>query len=333
LAGDPRIDVEHRLAHGLGEGEIPLEIAGVVAVVEYPANAPRLAPVRQKKVFVALGFEAFVPVGAVGVAGVFQGCVKHHRVRRVFTALVVEEGRQVGAAAEPATRGRQVTGVHVNRGNARVDQVGDQTDARSHEPGIVRSSRHGRRHLRGEHPVDTGDMQAAFFEEASVQHPHDAAAAFWAHPGRQLEVARRPGIQPLRRLNLQRFEGGDEAVAEVLEPGPGSAGSLVIGGRRGDHSLAFQDGKPPVCLRPSPSASVAAVTTLSERAACMIGIRSLAAAAPWTSGGAPRLSEPMSRVSSLRNAKSEKIVSPWVVRSMMRLRAAWMLGRNSAQLA
>src|SRR5262249_61674318 len=72
MADDLRVDVEERLAHRLGEGEVALEVAGAELVVEDAADAARLAPVRQEEVLVAPGLEPRIPLRIEGVARALQ---------------------------------------------------------------------------------------------------------------------------------------------------------------------------------------------------------------------------------------------------------------------
>ena len=70
---DVGIDVQKCESHRLGEGEIPLPVAGVQPVVEDAAHAARLAAVRQEEVLVAPLLEARVIGGVEAVAGRFEG--------------------------------------------------------------------------------------------------------------------------------------------------------------------------------------------------------------------------------------------------------------------
>jgi hypothetical protein len=72
MADDLGIDVEECVADGAGEGEVLLEIAAVVTVVEYPADAAVLLAVRQEEVLVAPGLVLGVPLGIEGVAGLLH---------------------------------------------------------------------------------------------------------------------------------------------------------------------------------------------------------------------------------------------------------------------
>ncbi len=73
-------------------------------IVKDPANAARLAPVRQKKIGIRPRFELAVIARVMRIAGALHGGVKGHRVRRIGAALLRQHRRQVGAAAEPALR-------------------------------------------------------------------------------------------------------------------------------------------------------------------------------------------------------------------------------------
>src|SRR5689334_24992386 len=95
-AGEIGVDLEEGLADGAGEGEVALEVAGVVVVEEDAADATRLVAVRQEEVAVAPLLEFRIVAGVLSVAGGSECPVE---IRGV--ALLRKHRRQIGAAAEP----------------------------------------------------------------------------------------------------------------------------------------------------------------------------------------------------------------------------------------
>src|SRR5438132_7771160 len=93
---DGRENGEDGVSDRSEEGEVALPVAAIEIVEEDPAGAARLAPVRQKEVFVAPLLEAGVAAGVVGRAGAGQCRMKFVDRRRIG----VDRG-DVGAAAEP----------------------------------------------------------------------------------------------------------------------------------------------------------------------------------------------------------------------------------------
>src|SRR5690606_25506701 len=75
---------------------------------------------------------ALVDVGAEGGAGGAQP-----RVERIGVLPVGDRRIEVGAAAEPALRGREEARVHMYRGNMRVRHVRDEADSRRKEARVV----------------------------------------------------------------------------------------------------------------------------------------------------------------------------------------------------
>ena len=91
-----RVDRDEGLADRAGEGEVGLEVAAVVIVVEDAADAARLVAVLQEEILVAPFLEAGIVGGVGGVAGRLERAVEVTCV-----GLDREDRRQVGAAAEP----------------------------------------------------------------------------------------------------------------------------------------------------------------------------------------------------------------------------------------
>ena len=115
------------------------------------------------------------------------------------------------------------------------------------------------------------DVDAAFLEEAAALHEaHHAAAAGRAIPGGELEPARRARIEVGGRLILQGLEGGDDLVAEGVEPGPGPAVAIGEGGGvcHGTRGL----GNPSVWRNASERPMAAETVRLRERASGARGI-------------------------------------------------------------
>jgi len=163
-----------------------------------------------------------MPGRVVPVAAGLEGGVEVDGVLEALVALVGQQRGQVAAAAEPAPRGADEAGVHVHRRHARAAHVGDQRHAGGEEAGILIRAGDGPGHLGGEGPVDDRGVDANLLEEPAVHHAHDAAPARLAHPGLALEPPRRARIQVGRRLVLEGFESGVNAVAQGLEPFTGA---------------------------------------------------------------------------------------------------------------
>jgi hypothetical protein len=68
-ADDGGVGIEEGAADILGEGEVGLDVPGVVMVEEDPSGAARLVAMRQEEVAVAPSLEARVEAGVVPVAG------------------------------------------------------------------------------------------------------------------------------------------------------------------------------------------------------------------------------------------------------------------------
>ena len=116
-----------------------------------------------------------------------------------------------------------------------------------------------------------------------------------ALPGSQLEAPGRSGIEVGRRLVLEGLESGDELVPQAVEPGARARHLGGFGQICAQKGLDGHDGVPaslksaPLALasggkaliwrKASPRASVAAVTTLRERAPGARGMRRRIAAA------------------------------------------------------
>ena len=66
---DFRINVQKCLAHILGEGEVGLPVTAVDIIIENPADAARLVPVRQEEILVAPFLELRIVLGVVLIAG------------------------------------------------------------------------------------------------------------------------------------------------------------------------------------------------------------------------------------------------------------------------
>ena len=189
---------------------------------------------RQEEVLVAPGLEFRVVGRVVAVAGGLERGVEG---RRVLLRLGGVEGhrRQVAAAAEPCPRGRDEAGVHVRRRHPRAPHVRHQARCRwrrSADPASApRDLACG---IRGENsPTHGRDVHPHLLEDPAAHDGHGAAAAAGPLPGAALEAPRRhPGMRPPGQGVLQRLEGGAEAVAQGLEPGPGRPGEGVQGGIR-----------------------------------------------------------------------------------------------------
>ena len=123
LADDGREDVEECLADVAGEGEMRVEMAFKL-VEEDAADASRDAAVRQPEIFLG-------PFRKARVEGrVMCGARRPHpRMEGLGVLLIGDRRIEIGAAAEPAPRGRQEAGVHMHRRHMRVGHVRDQADA------------------------------------------------------------------------------------------------------------------------------------------------------------------------------------------------------------
>ena len=216
-------DVQERLSHVAGKGEIPFGVAGEMVVEKDAAGPARLAAVRQIEVAVAPGLELRIVLRIVAVAGRLVGGVEigrvRHRLRRVEP-----HRRQVAAAAEPALGGHQHARVEMRRRHARALHMRDQADAARPEPRVFRRARDLGSEFRAEFAPDGGDVHAHLFEHPAAHHAHDAATAGAAvfgraGPGGLGEAAGGPVGQGAVLLVLDRLERGADPVAQALEPG------------------------------------------------------------------------------------------------------------------
>ncbi len=124
------------LADFLCEGEIGVPVARIEAVIENAARAAWLIPVSEMEIGVA-GLFHLREIGArMRVAGGFHGGVEIDRVFEVLIALVIEQGIEISAAAEPGLAGHQHAGIHVRGGHFRIARMRDQRNARGPESAI-----------------------------------------------------------------------------------------------------------------------------------------------------------------------------------------------------
>ena len=171
----------------------------------------------QVEILVALLLHARIIFRIVLVAGGLEGGVKVDRVRKILFALIVEQGRQVTAASEPAVGGDQHARIHVNGRHARIVHVRDKRDAGGPE---LAARLVGAGDLRaeslGEVAIDAGDMHADLLEELALHDRHGAAAKVFrpvaARPGRFHESAGFAVIERRLGFVFQRLEPGDDVA-------------------------------------------------------------------------------------------------------------------------
>ena len=144
-------------------------------------------------------------------ASAVHGRVKCERVGIGLRAALVENGCQIGAAAEPPLAGHDHARIHVNGGHVGIARVGDQRNAGRPKVWAFLGTWDLLAELRREFAVDGRGMNADFFEDAAVHHAHYAAAAVLARgmigacPWRHDEVAGRIAAMR-RRFGKARFQ-------------------------------------------------------------------------------------------------------------------------------
>ncbi len=79
---------------------------------------------RQEEVFIAPCFELCVVGNRVSRASAVHGRVKSQRVGIALDAALVENGRQIGTAAEPPFAGHDHARIHMNGGHVGIARMG-----------------------------------------------------------------------------------------------------------------------------------------------------------------------------------------------------------------